>query len=135
MLRYLSTTIYASYFLVFWIHSFQHLNCHARLACKFAMVLNTDRLRIAIASPFHCIPFYVFSCLLSQALTILKHKDPHESFTCMTSPSFIAVWHIHMDKLKHISSIYNRSLDLQPNYQQSLPGEIMLSNLRENVPT
>jgi hypothetical protein len=81
--------------------------------------------------------FYVFSPLLfSQALTILKHKDPQESFTCMTLfPSVRSDWHVHMDKLKHISSIYNRSLHLQPNYRHSLPGKIMLSNLRENVAT
>jgi hypothetical protein len=53
----------------------------------------------------------------------------------MTSRSFRAVWRVHMDKLEHVSSIYNRSLLLQPNYRHSLPGEIMLSNLRENAPT
>lgn len=45
--------------------------------------------------------------------------------------------HAYIDsKLEHISLIYNRSLHLQPSRWHSmvLPGEITLSNLRENVP-
>ena len=54
-----------------------------------------------------------FLNFLYQALTVLKHKDPLESFTCMTSLSFSAVWHVHMNKTwAHI-------FDLQSKFSSS----------------
>lgn len=84
---------------------------------------------------FHFIFSYCPIVYLAQALTILKHKEPHESFTCMASSLQRGLVYID-SKLEHMCSIYNRGLHLPPNHQYyTLPGEVMLSYLRENVPT